>query len=153
VWQPQLAALADESTVVAWDEPGAGRSSDLPRGFRLVDYANCLAALIERLDLGPSHVAGHSWGSTLVLELYRRRPELVATLVLAGGYAGWKGSLPEEEVSARVESVHQMLGASVEEFDPTPVGLFAAGRQLSSSRCSRRSRATSVPRVSERCCT
>ncbi len=30
VWQPQLAALADEFTVVAWDEPGAGRSSDLP---------------------------------------------------------------------------------------------------------------------------
>ncbi|CAN5452800.1 hypothetical protein BH20ACT18_BH20ACT18_08490 [soil metagenome] len=30
VWQPQLAALADELTVVAWDEPGAGRSSDLP---------------------------------------------------------------------------------------------------------------------------
>ena len=25
VWQPQLAALADEFTVVAWDEPGAGR--------------------------------------------------------------------------------------------------------------------------------
>jgi pimeloyl-ACP methyl ester carboxylesterase len=26
VWQPQLAALADEFTVVAWDEPGSGRS-------------------------------------------------------------------------------------------------------------------------------
>ena len=24
VWRPQLAALADEFTVVAWDEPGAG---------------------------------------------------------------------------------------------------------------------------------
>src|SRR5438552_15054464 len=44
----------------AWDEPGAGRSSDLPAGFRLVDYASCLAALIERLDLGPTHIAGHS---------------------------------------------------------------------------------------------
>ena len=34
VWQPQLAALADEFTVVAWDEPGAGRSSDVPADFR-----------------------------------------------------------------------------------------------------------------------
>ena len=25
MWQPQLAALRDEFTVVAWDEPGAGR--------------------------------------------------------------------------------------------------------------------------------
>ena len=53
VWQPQLAALADEFTVVAWDEPGAGRSSDLPADFGLADYANCLAALIEALELGP----------------------------------------------------------------------------------------------------
>ena len=26
LWRAQLAALADEFTVVAWDEPGAGRS-------------------------------------------------------------------------------------------------------------------------------
>ena len=52
MWRPQLAALADEFTVVAWDEPGAGRSSDLPADFALADYANCLAALIEALYSG-----------------------------------------------------------------------------------------------------
>ena len=40
VWQPQLAALVDEFTVVSWDEPGAGRSSDVPADFGLADYAN-----------------------------------------------------------------------------------------------------------------
>jgi pimeloyl-ACP methyl ester carboxylesterase len=35
MWQPQLDALADEFTVVAWDEPGAGRSSDVPADLRL----------------------------------------------------------------------------------------------------------------------
>jgi pimeloyl-ACP methyl ester carboxylesterase len=35
VWQPLLAALADEFTVVAWHEPGAGRSSDVPTDFGL----------------------------------------------------------------------------------------------------------------------
>jgi pimeloyl-ACP methyl ester carboxylesterase len=124
VWQPQLAALADEFTVVAWDEPGAGRSSDLPADFGLTDYANCLAALLEAVELGPAHVAGISWGGTVVLELYRRHPELVATLILADTYAGWKGSLSEEEVRARVESVHRMLAAPAEEFDPTLPGLF-----------------------------
>ena len=49
VWQPQLAALADEFTVVSWDEPGAGRSTDVPADFGLADYANCFAALIETL--------------------------------------------------------------------------------------------------------
>jgi pimeloyl-ACP methyl ester carboxylesterase len=124
-WRPQLAALADEFTIVAWDEPGAGRSSDLPADFGLADYARCLAALIEDLDLGPAHVAGLSWGGTLALELYRQQPELVATLILADTYAGWKGSLPAEEVRARVEGLHQMLAAPAEKFDPTLPGLFA----------------------------
>jgi pimeloyl-ACP methyl ester carboxylesterase len=125
LWQPQLAALADEFTVVAWDEPGAGRSSDLPVGFGLADYANCLAALIEARSLGPAHVAGLSWGGTVALELYRRHPGLVATLILADTYAGWKGSLPVEEVQARVAGVRRTLAAPAEEFDPTPPGLFA----------------------------
>jgi pimeloyl-ACP methyl ester carboxylesterase len=125
LWQPQLAALADEFTVVAWDEPGAGRSSDVPADFALADYANCLAAVIDDLALGPAHVAGLSWGGTLVQELYRNHPRLVATLILVDTYAGWKGSLPEEEVRARVAGVRQMLAAPATEFDPTLPGLFA----------------------------
>ena len=124
VWQPQLADLADEFTVVAWDEPGTGRSSDVLPDFDLVDYATCLAALIEAIGLGPAHVAGLSWGGTLVLELYRNHPELVATLILVDTYAGWKGSLPANEVRARVEGARRMLDAS-EGFDPTLPGLFA----------------------------
>ena len=123
MWRPQLAALADEFTVVAWDEPGAGRSSDVPATFALADYADCLAALIEALALGPAHVAGLSWGGTVVQELYRRHPGLVATLILADTYAGWKGSLPEREVRARVEGLRQTLAADT--FDPTLPGLFA----------------------------
>ena len=125
VWRPQLTALADEFTVVAWDEPGAGRSSDVPADFGLADYANCLGALIEALVLGPAHVAGLSWGGTVVLELYRHHPELVATLILVDTYAGWTGSLPDEEVQARVEGARQMLAAPAEQFDPTLPGLFA----------------------------
>jgi pimeloyl-ACP methyl ester carboxylesterase len=125
MWRPQLAGLADELTVVAWDEPGAGRSSDAPADFGLADYANCLAALIEALGLGPAHVAGLSWGGTVVQELYRHHPELVATLILVDTYAGWKGSLPEEEVRARVAGARAMLEAPPEQFDPTLPELFA----------------------------
>jgi pimeloyl-ACP methyl ester carboxylesterase len=125
MWQPQLAALADEFTVVAWDEPGAGRSTDVPADFALADYAGGLAAIIEALALGPAHVAGLSWGGTVALELYRHRPELVATLILVDSYAGWKGSLPAEEVRARVEGVRQMVTAADHLFDPTLPGLFA----------------------------
>ena len=125
-WTPQLEALQDEFTVVAWDEPGVGQSSDLPtEGFSLTDYAACLAGVVDSVRLGGAHIVGLSWGSTVALELYRRHPERVATLTLTGAYAGWKGSLPEEEVAARIAGVHRMLDAAPEDFDPTLPGLFA----------------------------
>ena len=124
MWQPQLAALADEFTVVAWDEPGAGRSSDLPSGFGLADYASCLAAVIEAVELGPVHVGGISWGGTVVQELYRHHPELVSSLILVDTYAGWEGSLAEEEVRARVAGVLRALDSPAGESEPLP-GWFA----------------------------
>ncbi|MFJ7983800.1 alpha/beta fold hydrolase [Streptomyces sp. NPDC096351] len=127
MWQPQVEALADEFTVVAWDEPGAGRSGALPPGFGVEDYARALAAVVEDVDLGPAQVAGLSWGGTVVLELYRRRPDLVRSLLLVDTYAGWKGSLPPEEVAERVEGARRMLAVPRGEFDPTLPGLYADG--------------------------
>jgi pimeloyl-ACP methyl ester carboxylesterase len=123
-WRLQIAGLADEFTVVAWDEPGAGRSSDVPADFGLAGYATALATLVETLG-APAHVCGLSWGGTVALELYRRRPDLVATLVLADTYAGWKGSLPDRELRARVAGAERMLAAPAKTFDPTLPGLFA----------------------------
>jgi pimeloyl-ACP methyl ester carboxylesterase len=125
MWRPQLDGLAGDFTVVAWDEPGAGESGDVPDDFNLEDYAACLASVIEELALGPAHVAGLSWGGTVALELYRCRPGLVSTLILADSYAGWKGSLPQEEVETRVALAQEMLSAPPEEFNPELPGLFA----------------------------
>ena len=143
MWQPQLAALSDEFTVVAWDEPGAG-DSETSRRFGLADYAHCLAALIDALGLGPAHVAGLSWGGTVAQELYRRHPERVATLILADSYAGWKGSLPEEEVRARVEGVRAMLAAG-ERMTRPAVRRRSSGRVR--GRCWRRWPPPCVPRA------
>ncbi|WP_407320703.1 alpha/beta hydrolase [Isoptericola halotolerans] len=127
LWTPQLRTLSDELTVVAWDEPGAGASGDLPEGFTLADYADALAGLIEALGLAPAPVCGLSWGSTVTLELVRRHPELVSGLVLTGAYAGWKGSLPAEEVAARVAGVDRLLAAPGDDVDLVLPDLFAAG--------------------------
>jgi pimeloyl-ACP methyl ester carboxylesterase len=104
-WRRQLEGLSQEFEVVAWDAPGCGRSSDPPEGFRLPDYADCLAGFIEALGLGRPHVAGLSFGGVLALELYRRHPAVPRTLVLAGAYAGWAGSLPAELVEQRLQQV------------------------------------------------
>jgi len=101
-WEPQLEGLCDELTVVAWDAPGCGGSDDPPPAFRFPDYAEVLAGFIEELGLERPHVLGLSWGSTLALELYRRRPDVPRTLILAAAYAGWAGSLLPEVVERRV---------------------------------------------------
>ena len=96
----------------------------MPADFELAGYAIALAGLEETLG-APAHVCGLSWGGTVTLELYRRRPDLVATLVLADTYAGWKGSLPEHELRARVAGAERMLAAPAAMFRPTFPGLFA----------------------------
>lgn len=125
-WTPQIEALQDEFTVVAWDEPGVGQSNDLPtEGFTLAHYAACLAGVVDSVGLGPAHIVGLSWGSTVALELFHRHPEAVTSLIMTGAYAGWKGSLPADEVAARMAGVQRMLGVPPEDFDPALPGLFA----------------------------
>ena len=102
MWRRQLDALSAHYTVVAWDAPGCGQSSDPPERFGLPDYADCLAAFIEALGLDRPHVLGSSWGAGLALELYARKPALPRTLVLAAAYAGWAGSLPADVVADRL---------------------------------------------------
>ena len=103
MWRRQIEDLYDEFDVVAWDAPGAGRSSDPPEPWGMPEWADALAEFLEALEVGPAHVLGLSWGGSLVLELYRRHPEAAMSLILADTYAGWKGSLPAEVVEQRLE--------------------------------------------------
>jgi pimeloyl-ACP methyl ester carboxylesterase len=129
VWRGTVAALADEFTVIAWDAPGCGESSDAPGDFTMADYADCLAQFVDGLSLPDApHVVGHSWGSTLALELCLRHPSLVRRLVVVGAYAGWAGSLPPDEVATRLAFAHA-AAAEIEagSWDPASMpSLFSA---------------------------
>jgi pimeloyl-ACP methyl ester carboxylesterase len=123
MWRPQIEALSDEFTVVAWDAPGYGGSSDPPEVFSLSDFADCLAAFIAALGLGQVHLLGVSFGGGLALELYRRHPDLPMRLVLASAYAGWAGSLPPEVVEQRLQQALRLADGApdqlVAELGPT----------------------------------
>lgn len=126
VWGRQLDDLADSFDVIAWDAPGCGESEDPPESFRLPDYADALAGLIATLDLGRPHVLGHSFGGALVLELYRWHPSVPATLILTGGYAGWAGSLPRDEVDRRLRFALDVADRLPGGFEPASMrGLFS----------------------------
>jgi pimeloyl-ACP methyl ester carboxylesterase len=117
-WSRQLDALSADFTVVAWDAPGCGRSSDPHEDWRLPEYAECVAAFLDALGVRRPHVAGLSWGGALALELASRRPAVPRSLVLAGAYAGWAGSLPAGVVAERLSSCLREAELPAEEFVP-----------------------------------
>ncbi|HEX6337365.1 MAG TPA: alpha/beta hydrolase [Jiangellaceae bacterium] len=126
-WSSQTQDLSDEFTVVAWDAPGAGRSAEPPESFRLPDYAECLAAFVQALELGRPHMVGLSFGGMLLIELFRRHRAIPRTLVLASAYAGWAGSLDREEVDQRVERSLRLAELPPEAFaDAMTPSMFSA---------------------------
>jgi pimeloyl-ACP methyl ester carboxylesterase len=102
VWRQQLEGLADRFTLIAWDAPGAGQSSDPPAGFTIGDWADVLAGLLDAAGVPHAHVLGLSWGGLLAQEFYRKYASRVSTLILVDTYAGWKGSLSEAIAKERL---------------------------------------------------
>jgi pimeloyl-ACP methyl ester carboxylesterase len=115
-WAPEIDGLTDLFTVIAWDAPGAGRSADPPESFRMRDFADCLAGLVEALRLGPAHVIGLSFGGALAIELFRRHPGIPRTLVLASAYAGWTGSLSADVADQRLQLTLPLAELPPDEF-------------------------------------
>jgi pimeloyl-ACP methyl ester carboxylesterase len=115
-WRHQIEGLSDEFTVVAWDAPGAGRSSDPPEMFGMAGFADCLAGFIDALGLSRPHVAGLSFGGALALEFYRRHSAIPVTLILASAYAGWTGSLPADVAEQRLEQALALASLPPDEF-------------------------------------
>jgi pimeloyl-ACP methyl ester carboxylesterase len=80
-WVMQLATLPAELTCIAYDRRGSGASPDAPAGYRVEDHAADAAAILEAVG-EPALVVGSSYGSVILLELCRTRPELVRGAVL-----------------------------------------------------------------------
>ena len=122
-WQRQLDGLSDEFTVIAWDAPGAGRSSDPPERFGLDGYADCLAGFLEKLNLPAACVVGVSFGGAVALALQRRHAAKSRALILVSAYAGWAGSLPPEVAGQRLRQALALAdggpGAFVDALLPT----------------------------------
>jgi pimeloyl-ACP methyl ester carboxylesterase len=124
-WRHQLTGLSDEFTVVAWDAPGYGASSDPPPSMRMADYAGYLAGLLDHMDSSRVHLAGLSWGGVLALEFYRRYPDRVLTLVLADTFLGGAARSDEQ----RQENLRMRLRFA--EMDPAAAARERAPSLLS----------------------
>jgi pimeloyl-ACP methyl ester carboxylesterase len=103
-WRPQLDGLSDEFTVVAWDAPGVGRSTDPPERFGTDGYADCLAGFLERLRLDTAYVAGLSFGGIVALALQPQveRPDPGVGIRRLGRFAAARGHRGAPSSGARV---------------------------------------------------
>ena len=115
-WRHQLEGLSDEFTVVAWDAPGSGRSSDPPDRFDLDGYAACLAGFLAKLELEHPCLIGLSFGGIVALALQRRHAAVTGRLILASAYAGWAGSLPSDVAAQRLRQALVLADSSPDEF-------------------------------------
>lgn len=124
-WQWMIPNLSRDHRVLAWDAPGFGESSDIDDSWRAPRFADALAAFVAAVGIERPHVVGHSFGTMVALSLFQRHPAVPASLVLIGGYAGWAGSLPPEEVTRRLEMFLGMAELG-DKFDPKSYpGLFS----------------------------
>ena len=79
---PVLTALAEKRKVIAVDLQGHGRTADVDRPLSVELMADDIAALIRRLGLGRTDIAGYSLGGGVAMQTAIRHPAMVSRLVL-----------------------------------------------------------------------
>jgi pimeloyl-ACP methyl ester carboxylesterase len=104
-WRHIVADLEQDHRVVHWDYRGHGRSQvSVDGNYALSVHVDDLERVTEEMmargNGRPPHHVGFSMGVRVVLELYRRRPELVSAMTLIAGSpalpdpGAWPISLP-----------------------------------------------------------
>lgn len=112
VWQLQTRYLAHRGLrAVAVDLPGHGRSEGGPL-TTIADMADWVVRFVAAADLGPVHVAGHSMGTFVTLELASRHAAAIRSITLCATATG----MP----------VHPELLEAAEHDLPRAAGLMAA---------------------------
>ncbi|APU29333.1 3-oxoadipate enol-lactonase [Ectopseudomonas alcaliphila JAB1] len=81
-WEYQIPVLAQHYRVLALDVRGHGRSDKPRETYRIADFAEDVAALIEHLQLPPVHLVGISMGGMIGFQLGVDRPELLRSLTI-----------------------------------------------------------------------
>ena len=109
IWPDQLGPFSKQHRVLnvslrhyfpeVWD--GVGND------FSFAQHADDLAAFVQRLTLGPVHLLGVSRGGTVAIEVAKKYPKAIRTLILAD--AGVRLELSETEENLKATAFRQSL--------------------------------------------
>lgn len=89
IWDLVAPELANGRRVVALDQRGHGRSDKPDQGYDFATIVSDDLLASDALGLGERfHVAGHSWGGNVAVELAAAHPDRIASLALVDGGFG-----------------------------------------------------------------
>lgn len=87
-WPEAIDTFAQRFTVITFDHRGTGATPGTDGLYSTRMMAEDAAMLLDHLDLGPAHVAGHSMGGRVAQWIALDRPDVVRTLVLLASGPG-----------------------------------------------------------------
>jgi 3-oxoadipate enol-lactonase len=86
-WNAQLALLKDRFRVIAFDNRGAGRSTQVDEPVSTRDLAADTLALMDHLRIPHAQVVGRSMGGAIAQHMALMAPQRVDSLVLCASFA------------------------------------------------------------------
>jgi pimeloyl-ACP methyl ester carboxylesterase len=109
---PLIAELPAQLPLLAWEAPGYGESRPLASNWpQASDYAESLAGLLAKLNIGRFVLLGHSLGTLIAARLAAMAPDKVVHLILISptlGYGAPHGGPMPAKVAARIEDLDRL---------------------------------------------
>lgn len=97
VWKKQASALAGTTRVLTVDLPGHGQSDQPEIDYTMDYYARAIDAVLRDAGVSKAVLVGHSNGTPVIRQFYRRYPQKVSGLVVVDGSLRSMGSAEEME--------------------------------------------------------
>ena len=124
VWQLQVEELAASARVLAVDLPGHGASDVPDTGYDMDSFARAILGVLDHAGVERAVLVGHSNGTPVVRQFYRRYPERTAGLVAVDG--ALRSFFPSPQVAAGF--IGQMKGPGRMAFlEPMVDGMMPQG--------------------------
>ncbi|WCO71754.1 alpha/beta fold hydrolase [Enterobacter hormaechei] len=136
-WHKQMAL--NGFRVLAWDMPGYGESPMLAVArANAGDYADALAAMLDRAGVWQTVLVGHSLGALVASAFAAKFPDRVIHLVLADAAQGYGNAAPEQREQVWRNREQQMALGAKSSPRPAPRSCCAPARARKISPPSRR---------------
>ena len=99
--QPYVDKLSDHFTVLRYDQRGLGQTEKPDKPYRMADYADDAAALMDLVGWDRAAVLGVSFGGSVAQEFARRHPQRITRMVLACSNPGGSYGYPLLELHGK----------------------------------------------------